>query len=85
MEFFVVTKDRKSLHALKYWLRKHRYNSWSLSGKDKNGNEMIPIRWDRAPDSDWGKPEKATGIVIIKDKSLYDEAEAIIKEQSGRD
>jgi len=79
MKFFTI-RDEKSLIILKSWLKEHRYNSYALSGKDKNGNGMITIRWDRNPDSDWGKPEKATGIILIPPslEELSDKVEEVV-------
>ncbi len=79
IEFFTVNKNPKSLIALKHWLKKHYYNSWTTGGDDKYGNPIIPIRWDWKPDSDWGKPEKATGIIVIKEGASISEVEKILQ------
>ena len=78
IQFFTINQNPACLKALKFWLKNHRYNSWSELGEDKNGNEIIPIRWDSKPDSDWGKPQPATGIVVIKNPEFRDKVLEII-------
>jgi len=53
-------------------------------GSIKNGNHIIPIRWDKSPDSDWGKPQPATGIIVIKENfpDFIDEIESILRSGS---
>lgn len=78
VDFFVV-KDENSLIALKHWLKGHKYNIYNSSSRDKNNNRIIPIRWDWKPDSDWGKLEPVSGIIVIKDESLSNKVEQLVK------
>lgn len=79
MKFFVINKNPKSLIALRFWLKKeHKYNSYTMCQEDRNGNPIIPIRWDRRPDSDWGKPDPVSGIIVVKDRDKLDEVYDIV-------
>jgi hypothetical protein len=83
IEFFTITDNKKSLVALKYWLRKRPdFNSWTQGQVDKNNNAIRPLRWDRDPDSDWGKPQPVHSIIVIKEDSMLEEVERIIKKES---
>ncbi len=79
VEFFTIKKEAEKydLVALRHYLKKHNYNSWTLGSTDKYSNFLIPIRWDRKPDSDWGRPEAATGIIVLKGYESLDEISAI--------
>jgi hypothetical protein len=82
IEFFTINKNPKSLVALKYWLKKHNYNTWTTGNADKNGNPIIPIRWDWKPDSDWGKVDPATGIIVIKDDVPVEDVVGVLRKGS---
>ena len=79
IEFFTIKKEteKQALVALKHYLKKHHYNSWTLGNTDKYDNLIIPIRWDWKPDSDWGKPDAPTGIIVLKGYESLDEIGAI--------
>lgn len=76
MEFFTIKKqnEKACLVALEHWLKKHYYNSWTTGGEDKYCNPLIPIRWDDEPDSDWGRPNPVTGIIVLKGYNNCDES-----------
>lgn len=80
---FVVSAEA-ALHALPGWLKKRQYNACALGLQDRHGNSMIGLSWERNPDSDWSKHDRA-GLVLIKASALYDRALEIVEANySGR-
>lgn len=77
--FFI--KNENGIRALPNWLRKRRYNSWSIGHQDKNGNSMFGLSWDKKPDSYWSDWEPR-GLVIMLNDDLREQTLALIEKHS---
>ena len=77
--FFI--KNEKGIAALPRWLRKRRYNSWTIGHSDKNGNPMYGLSWDKKPDSYWSDWEPR-GLIVMLNKELEDLALSLIEKHS---
>lgn len=73
-----VVKDHAGLAALRYWLQKRKYNTFT-NGRDKNGKPLFGLSWDyelgRFPS---GQRDKTRGAVLVLDRKLEQQTAMII-------
>lgn len=77
--FFIMLDTWQAKTALKYWLRRRDYNSYSMGSTDKQGRDIIGLSWELRPDSDYSKFERR-GIIVCVNESAYATALKLVEE-----
>lgn len=78
---WIRIRSEVDLTKLEKMLTPLLYNSWTDAHRDKNGNPISLIGYDRKPDSDWGKIDNKLNAWFSND-ALYERGVALIKKNA---